>query len=254
VLARPISDGPVGETDQSQSINNADAFHRQGVQFMRIFKCSCIAIAAVLALVMCRAASASSILDPSGIHATTPIVGTSIVDPTFSFTATVESAYYTPADAGYAAYASVLGAIPAGDAILAYILHNNGINPSGDTLLDYTVFSGNKIDAVAFINGSGDSPVTSATFSNGAVDKASYDFSLAFPGQTGIMLFASSGLPVYQQASVSDGATGTGLVLSVTGPQGGGTPLPTPNAACGGLALVTIAAAFRYAKSRAQAM
>jgi hypothetical protein len=202
--------------------------------------CAALAIGGLIA----SQASADT-LDPSGLHWSTTILGTSTTDPiNHHFTATVDAAYYASTDAGYSAYASAFTLANTGagfdstDAILAYRITNVDIAPDDDTLMNFSVQSGSKIDAVGFLNDAGSSPALLAqglgTF------KANYSFNIPEGAYSGILLFAAKGAPTLQMSTLKDLAEGDNLVLSVAGPAGGGTPLPMPAAACGGAALFSM--------------
>jgi hypothetical protein len=193
---------------------------------------------------------AGGLLGPTGIP--TAFVG---VGSGTSFSATVFSNVYSTSSAGYATYATNLGGVPVGDLIYAYIITNVAQIPIDDFLSHFSVKSGTLIDKVGFDpTAGGQKPSTVGT--DGTVpDSAQFNFvGTAFhisQGQSStVLLFATTGLPVLQNGSLSDGATDTELVVSATGPLLQGTPLPLPTSACAGAALLGLLSMGRRRKAK----
>lgn len=140
---------------------------------------------------------------------------------------------------------------PAADYIYVYTFTNNG----PDTVENFTVNSGSAIDA---FGANSSLYLTDAFQSGGLVGSyvANFDHLNLLSGHTATLAFAASGSPVAMGGSVQDSSSADAapFLVSDFGPKGGGTPLPTPAAAWGGLALGGLLAGFRVKKSRTQAL
>jgi len=197
---------------------------------------------------------AGGLLGPTGVATTFVGTGTGT-----SFTATVQSNVYAPSSAGYAQYKADIGYSGTTDFIYAYIITDLSQTPTSDFLSHFSVKSGTVIDAIGSDNtglpaGVIPSMVTT-TFILG-VGSAQYEFAnppiQLPPGnpKSEVLLFATSGAPVLQNASLSDGATDTQLVVSATGPVLIGQPLPLPTSACAGMALLALLSMGRRRKAK----
>jgi len=201
--------------------------------------------------------AAGGLLGPAGISSI--FVG---AGPSSSFTATVQSNVYSNGSAGYAAYKSAIGYAGTTDFIYAYIITDTVQNPSTDSLLHYSVKSGTAIDAVGFDptgSPTGILPSSSAaTVFNGVSATAAYDFlsptqvlsSSAGHQKSTVLLFASAATPVFQNASLSDGATDSELVVSATGLVLIGQPLPLPTTAFAGAGLLGVLSMGRRRRTK----
>jgi hypothetical protein len=82
-------------------------------------------------------------------------------------------------------------------------------------------------------------------------DSAQFNFQssvLTAGSSSTVLLFATSGVPVWQNGTLADGSSKSELVVSAAGPQGAGTPLPVPAAAGAGMGLFGVMAAGRRKK------
>jgi len=194
---------------------------------------------------------AGGLLGPTGLP--TAFVG---VGSGTSFSATVFSNVYTSGSAGYTQYAADIGYAGTTDFIYAYIISDLAQTPANDFLSHFSVKSGTVIDKIGSDNGGTPTGIipsgTSTTFISG-VASAQYDFFSPpiMQGQKSVvLLFATSGTPVLQNGSLSDGATDTELVVSATGPVLIGQPLPLPTSACAGVALLGLLSMGRRRKAK----
>lgn len=205
-------------------------------------------------------ALAATVFPATGtINLTTPFLGVNAAS-TQAFVAEVNSAAYAPGTAP-TTYYSALGTTAAASTasnswVYGYVVNLISYIPSNNALDTFSVFSGQTITAAGTAENGGVN--ASATFTNFAPlllpSQAEYKFLLPAtvpPLFTDVLLFASAGGPVLQEATVSDGASASNLVLSAGGPLGGGTPVPLPSAAWGGLALMGVMALSRVRKARA---
>lgn len=218
---------------------------------MKFLKAALLSVGlGVMSLAAQTTQAASVFLSGGSSVYTTTFNGTG---PGASFTADVDSKFYTSGDSdltGYSAYSSMLGSgFVAGDIIYAYIIHNQVQTPLNDYLAHFSVKSGTPIDAVGY-DASGSDPIPTSAQNFG--DSAQFNFgpgSLVAGTDSTVLLFATSGTPVWKNASLADGASKTELVVSASGPQGGPeTPLPTPAAAGAGVGLLSLLAVGRRKK------
>jgi len=187
----------------------------------------------------------------------TPFPGTNN-QTSANFLANVYSEAYAPGSSS--PYASAFSpTIAATDYIYAYVINN--ISPStGEILHKFDVFSGTKIDAVATVDDNG-GVGTSGWFTTGLISGAGGphdDIQFQFfsngiqAGQHSVvLLFATAGPAVLQDATLTDGASATSRVVSASGVSFFGTPLPTPGAAWGGLGLIGMLGGIRLFKRQA---
>ena len=81
--------------------------------------------------------------------------------------------------------------------------------------------------------------------------KLTHPFALVAEGfVVGVLLFATSGVPVFQPGSLSDGSTDSELVVSAFSPGTPGLPLPLPTTACAGMALLGLVSMGRRRKAK----
>jgi hypothetical protein len=209
------------------------------------------------AILLPSAAKADTVFLSGGLLGPTGFVSTFVgAGPGSSFTATVQSNVYTTGSAGYTAYKADIGYAGTTDFIYAYIISNVVQVPADDSLTHFSVKSGTIIDNIGFeATGLGKKPSgTSTTFTTNAT--ALFDFGtllteIQLGQKSTVLLFATSGPPVLQPASLSDGATDSELVVSAFSPGTPGTPLtPLPTTACAGMALLGLVSMGRRRKAK----
>jgi hypothetical protein len=168
----------------------------------------------------------------------------------------VQSNVYAPGSTGWTSYAGDIGlSLSSTDLIYAYIITDTAQNPTTDAILHYSVKSGTILDKIGFeATGAGIKPsATSSTFIGG-IGTGVFDFLTTPFLQQGtkstVLLFATSGLPVLQPGSLSDGATDSELVVSATGPNLIGQPLPLPTAAFAGAGLLGVLSMGRRRRTK----
>jgi len=180
--------------------------------------------------------------------------------PSSSFTATVQSNVYSNGSAGYAAYKADIGYAGTTDFIYAYIITDTAQLPVTDILSQFSVKSGTVIDSIGFDSptpgGAGVKPSsTSSSFVPGGSATAFFNFGNSTPFlqqglKSTVLLFATSGSPVLQNGSLTDGSTDSELVVSATGPNLIGQPLPLPTAAFAGAGLLGVLSMGRRRRTK----
>jgi len=199
-------------------------------------------------LVLPLKVQANTVFAPGGLlgpGVTTIFVGTNSGDPTQGFTAKVVSQVYAPGSGAYAGNFTD-GAVTASDFIYAYLITDMIEAPSTGFIDFFSAKSGSTIDAVGYDHSAGGVDPSSSSRINpvGFASSASWNFlspviSLTNPNST-VLLFASAGAPVFQPGSLSDGASASSLIVSATGPNLIGQPLPLPTAAFAGAGLLGV--------------
>jgi len=198
------------------------------------------------------------LLGPTGLPTVFVGVGPAVPPPgvgNYAFTATVQSNVYAPGSASYATYATDIGYAGTTDFIYAYIITDTTQNPSTDALLHYSVKSGTVIDKIGFETaGPGIDPSASTSTFISGIGTGAFDFLSAPFLQQGtkstVLLFATSGAPVLQSGTLADGASGSNLVVSATGPNLIGQPLPLPTAAFAGAGLLGVLSMGRRRRTK----
>jgi len=203
---------------------------------------------------------ANTVFAPGGLLGpgiTTTFVGTNSGDPTQGFTATVTSQVYAPGSGAYAGNFTN-GAVSATDYIYAYIINDLIENPANGIIEFFSVKAGITIDAVGWDQSAGGVAPTAAARLNpvGNPSTAAWQFTSpsisinpSNPTST-VLIFAAAGAPVFQAGSLSDGASASSLVVSATGPNLIGQPLPLPTAAFAGAGLLGVLSMGRRRRAK----
>jgi len=217
---------------------------------------SSLLLAGALALLP-TAAQANTVFMSGGLlgpGVTTTFVGTNSADVSQGFTAKVVSQVYAP---GSGAYASdfTSGSVLATDYIYAYLITDLLESPANGIIDFFSAKSGADVHAVGFDHSAGGVAPTLAAFSNSVGNPSNivYQFnnplSLSAPNST-VVIFAAAGPPVFQPGSLSDGASASSLIVSATGPNLIGQPLPLPTAAFAGAGLLGVLSMGRRRRTK----
>jgi len=239
--------------------HKADLKNVKGILIMKLLKFTAGLLCAGALFLLPSKVQASTVFLAGGLLGpgiTTTFVGTNASFPGQGFTASVTSQVYAPGSGAYSGNFTS-GTVSATDFIYAYLITDLAENPTDGFIKSFSVQSGIAIDAIGWDHSAGGvAPSAVAIDNSGGAASAGYTFTnphislIPNNPQSTILLFAAAGAPVFQPGSLSDGASGSSLVVSATGPLLIGQPLPLPTAAFAGAGLLGVLSMGRRRRTK----